>query len=608
MTYPNPLKVWAGPCPAAKGFVLALLVALATLRVGAQTTGQGHATADTLQQDAERVAFVAPKVDPAIILRAEDALEQHKPIPLTTPYNVMYAHLHYTGVGGNLDSAAACFVSRNLTREELYALARQLKQVLDGKGIWVDLDPVPHDPAYTDSATGLHRYAPFAQFKDIYLEKGRDGQWRYSARAEARIEQLHAEVFPFGVGEILEDLPGWSLRKILGLAVWQYLGLLVLILLGLLLHRLIAILLHRVVVRLLARGFQRLGLRQFTRSQILPRVRPLSTFLVLLLVWQFIPALQLPIALGMYVRIAFLMLVPLYVIIFGYRLVDLFADYLELRADKSKSKQDDQIVPLIRTVLRILVVTVGVLFILSSYGVDITALLAGLSIGGLALALAAQDTVKNLLASIIIFIDRPFQVGDWIAWGGKEGTVEEVGLRATRVRTFYNSVIYAPNAQLFDASVDNMGLRVFRRYMTHLGLMYGTPPDRIDAFVEGLREIVRTHPYIRKDVYEIHFQNFSPHSLDVLVYIFFTVESWTHELACRHDFNIAAIKLADTLGVQFAFPTQTLHIETMPGQQSLSPRYEPGTYDAELKQHTLAFVQQLKHRQSVEDWEQFRAR
>jgi MscS family membrane protein len=182
-------------------------------------------------------------------------------------------------------------------------------------------------------------------------------------------------------------------------------------------------------------------------------------------------------------------------------------------------------------------------------------------------ALAAQDTVKHFFGSIMIFVDRPFQIGDWIEVDGLNGTVEEVGIRSTRIRTFANSLVSFPNGQLADSVINNWGLRVYRRYSTKVGLTYDTPPDLLELYIEGMKGLVLNHPLTRKDYYEIHLNEFGPSSLDILVYVFFEADSWSAELKARHELMIGFIKLAEVLGVSFAFPSQTLYLENMPGQE-----------------------------------------
>lgn len=247
-------------------------------------------------------------------------------------------------------------------------------------------------------------------------------------------------------------------------------------------------------------------------------------------------------------------------VLLGFRLVDAAADYWQDVAEETESKLDDQLAPLARTAGKIFVGAIGLVFILQNLDVNITSLIAGLGLGGLAVALAAQDTLKNLLGGATILADKPFQVGDWVIVGDIEGTVEQVGFRSTRVRTFADSLITVPNARMTDTAVNNMGQRSWRRYYTTVGIAYHTDPDRIQAFVEGVRAIVRANPNMRHDYYIVEFHSFGDFALNIMVYTFIGAATWNEELRTRHVFNLDMIRLANELQVEFAFPTQTLHL------------------------------------------------
>ena len=255
----------------------------------------------------------------------------------------------------------------------------------------------------------------------------------------------------------------------------------------------------------------------------------------------------------------------------GLRGIDIFCEVLRRRAEGTATKMDDQLVPIIRTSLRVGVLALGGLFVLSNLNINITSLIAGVGLLGLGVALAAQDTVKNFFGGITVFADKPFQVGDWIVVGGVEGTVEEVGLRSTRVRTFYNSIVTVPNYTFTDTNVDNMGARRWRRYSTTLGLSYATTPEQMQAFVEGVRAIIRANPSMRTDFYIVEFKEFGPSTLDVMLYCFIDAPNWNDEMRVRHVLNLDIVRLAERLGVEFAFPTQTLHIDSGPGQRFQAP-------------------------------------
>ena len=155
--------------------------------------------------------------------------------------------------------------------------------------------------------------------------------------------------------------------------------------------------------------------------------------------------------------------------------------------------------------------------------------------------------------------------------GDKEGTVQSIGLRSTRIRTFYDSVLTIPNSTAVSSIVDNMGMRSWRRVKTRVGIRYDTPPERIEAFLEGIKRIIQTNPTTRKDLFHVVLNDFGPDHLAILLYFFFKVPDWSAELVERQRIFLEIIRLAHALGVQFAFPTQTLEIEAFPGQPGREP-------------------------------------
>jgi MscS family membrane protein len=221
------------------------------------------------------------------------------------------------------------------------------------------------------------------------------------------------------------------------------------------------------------------------------------------------------------------------------------------------------LVPLLVRTLKIVVFIVGLVFIASRLTEEVWSILAGISLGSLAVGFAAKDSIENLFGTFTVLLDKPFELGDWITVGPIDGSVEAVGIRSTRVRTFYNSLISVPNSTFINAHVDNMGARRYRRIKTTLGLTYDTPPAKVDAFCEGVRELIRTHPYTRKDSFHVYLNNFSASSLDVMLYCFVETPDWATELRERHRLLADILRLAETLSVEFAFPTQTLFMSSV---------------------------------------------
>ncbi len=302
-------------------------------------------------------------------------------------------------------------------------------------------------------------------------------------------------------------------------------------------------------------------------------LRPLAAVLGLMFTRMLLPFVKAPDAWQQYLQFGIDGLAILCSILIVLRLSDVLWFRLHQRAAQTESPVDDALVPLVEKAAKFLIVLFGLVVLLQSWNFNVTAILAGVSIGGIAFAFAAQSTIANLFGSAMIFVDRPFQIGDWIKVDGNDGTVEAIGFRSTRIRTFANSVISIPNGKLADMAVDNMGLRRMRRYQTTLGIQYDTPPDRVDAFVKALRVAIEHHPSTLKDTTQsmVFFHGFDASSLNVLVNTYFEVTNWHDELKARHELNLAFMKAAADCGVEFAFPTRTVHIA------SSTPQHHHGT-------------------------------
>jgi len=352
-------------------------------------------------------------------------------------------------------------------------------------------------------------------------------------------------------------LPDWLTREAFaGLAYWQWLGILAVVVAGLLFDLLIRQLLHKVW-----RGYSMRRLRRQPDPKLVRQaVRPFGLTGQALVWYLGVTPLGLPAQALIIVQVAVRLLLVVGSVWAAYRLTDLFSEFLMRKAEQTETKFDDVLVPLLRKTLKVFVTAVGLVYMADAFRIQIVPLLTGLGIGGLAVAFAAKDSIENFFGSVTVILDRPFEIGDWVVIEGVEGTVEELGLRSTRIRTFYNSQVTFPNAGLVRARVDNYGRRRYRRYKTNIDITYSTPPERIEAFCAGIREIILAHPYTRKDYYHVWLNEFGAASLRVLVYMFHETPDWATELRERHRFMLDVIRLAERLHVEFAFPTQTLHI------------------------------------------------
>jgi len=476
---------------------------------------------------------------------------------LSNPRRAVHTFLHWQQQGHqNLDRVILPFKQTDKNREDKVELATELRKVLDALGLLVVYENVPNNPNYSDSLSGLKQYILFEKLPEVYLVK-RNNEWVFSQATIEQIPALYQATFSGVIEAMLDQIPEWSKNEWLGVEIWQYLAVFIWLLIGVILRKIFEFVLDNYIRRITDKT-------KFTwDDDLLDGVERPSGFIFLMTFFLIsYTNLQLSVTVNLYLSTIFEVAISVGFVWLFYNLADVFAKYLTVITSKTDNKLDDQLVPLIRKTLRFFIVVMGVILVLQNNGYNVASLIAGLGIGGLAVALAAKDTLANFFGSITIFADRPFKIGDWIVVGNVEGTVEEVGFRTTRVRTFYNSLVSVPNSQVATTDIDNYGMRQYRRLKTVLNLTYSTTPEQMEAFVEGLKAIVKANKNFRQDFYEIHFNSFGAHSLDVLVYVFFDVPDWSTELQQRHNFLLEVLRLAKEVGVEFAFPTQTLHVDS----------------------------------------------
>jgi len=493
-------------------------------------------------------------------------VDESKPLGnLLTPYDAIFTYSYYLQPEHfNLNRASSVFYKRG---KEGRDLALKLKQILDGKGLKFRLSQAPEDANFIDSISKKHVYTPFEkELPEIYLERNKEsGKWHFSHESEREIAIIYKKVFPFGTHLLLNQLPKLGQQPILGLAMWQYVTMIILAVTGFLIY-FITSRFFTFIISLIANS--NLGKDRFDKKMVKRLGRILSYLLVSYMVFVIVPVLQLPTALVYYILLALRLARTILFVFLALRIVNLVRSYMLFVTDQTPNPTDEHMVPIISRIIKVLIVSAGFVQILSIFYVNVTALIAGLSIGGLAIALAAQETVRNLFGSMMIYADKPFKIGDIITVGAFTGTIEDIGFRSTRIRTFDTSLISIPNGNLMNETINNLGLRKQRRYNTALNIAYHTPPLLVENFVDGLREIALTHPEVDKNDIYIHLNNLGPSSIDIIFVIFFNTNDWALELKWKEEVIKSILELAASLGVQFAYPTSSLFIETMPEKKS----------------------------------------
>ncbi|MGH7127004.1 MAG: mechanosensitive ion channel family protein [Planctomycetaceae bacterium] len=255
---------------------------------------------------------------------------------------------------------------------------------------------------------------------------------------------------------------------------------------------------------------------------------------------------------------------------YAYNLVAVFEIFMRHFAARSAGRLDNQLVPLIRKTLRIFIVVVAVLVILEVvFKADVGAALAGFGIAGLAVSLAAQDSLKNLFGSITILFDEPFQVGERIIFQGYDGIVEEIGLRSTKLRTFTGHVITIPNSAIVNESVENPQRRPFLRRMIDVTLAGDTPPDKIEEAVRMLRDLLASeefrgpiHPTIGTDELppRVYFNDLAADGPSIQVMYWYAPPAWWDYMEHAQRFNLELLRRFEAAGIDFAYPTRTVYL------------------------------------------------
>ena len=245
--------------------------------------------------------------------------------------------------------------------------------------------------------------------------------------------------------------------------------------------------------------------------------------------------------------------VAIAVVVWAFRLVNIVHDVVMLfDTDDQLDGTEKTLISALQSVLRFAIIFVGAVFVADSMGFDLTSLIAGLGISGLALALAAKDSISNFFGAITVLLDRPFKVGDWIIVGAAEGEVIEINLRTTLIRTSADTIITMPNANLVNTPVENVGKRRWRRWQTQLHLDINADGEAVDAFCQRVLKAIEEHPKtLKEEASFCQVSMISATSLDVDLNLYWDVSGGVEERQERAKLIIQIKNIAEDLGIEF---------------------------------------------------------
>ncbi len=247
-----------------------------------------------------------------------------------------------------------------------------------------------------------------------------------------------------------------------------------------------------------------------------------------------------------------------------YRIIKLFESSNELIAKRFKTDNGITLAKLLLSILKVIILIIAGMNILSTWGINITGFVASLGLVGMAFALAAKDTASNFFGSMVLFTDQPFKVGDWIKTPEVEGTIESIGIRSTKVRTFARALVSVPNGNLANAAILNWSEMNKRQIKMTLGLTYSTTAAQMRQILKEMRELLQNDGEIHQQTIHIHFTEFQDSALGIFCYFFTKTTNWGEYMHVRERINLELMEIVERNGAAFAFPSQSLYVESMP--------------------------------------------
>lgn len=378
--------------------------------------------------------------------------------------------------------------------------------------------------------------------------------WKVSAQTVSQVPELWDR---WGYGRLAQWLPGPFFTWIfLDVALWQWIGLL-----GLVVTAFAASWLLARLILSMGRAVARRGWPDFERRMLDSGVAPLRLILASALFAAGSRYLDLALSAQRFadglVKVALVVAVTWML----FRAVDEFDSWARQRLLDQNRASVITLLPVGRRVVKAILFALALLASLQNFGVNVTTLIAGLGVGGIAVALAAQKTVENVFGGVSVVADGAVHVGDFCRWGdGKLGTVEDIGLRSTRIRTLDQTVVTVPNSNLSEIELENFAARERIRIHAILGLRYETRPDQIRFVLTEIRRLLYAHPKIDHDPARVRFVGFGAYSLDLELFAYVTTREWNEFLAVREDLFLQIMEVVDQAGSGFAFPSQTTYL------------------------------------------------
>jgi MscS family membrane protein len=303
-----------------------------------------------------------------------------------------------------------------------------------------------------------------------------------------------------------------------------------------------------------------------TSTQVLHKIllafeRPLNAFFIFLGLYVAYQSLEVS---EVYVQLPLRLFRSTVILMISWGLMNLSSSSSVLfhRIHHRLDLQVDQIlIPFVSRVLKFIIIAISISVLAQEWGYNVNGFVAGLGIGGLAFAFAAKEALSNLFGGIVIIIERPFSIGDWIQTPSVEGVVEDINFRSTQVRTFADALVTVPNANIANDTITNWTRMRKRRVYFNLGVTYTTPKDKLEVCVKKIKNMLTDHKEVHPELIEVRFDKYNDSSLDIMIYFYTKTTAWVNHLEVKEDINLRIMEILEREGVSVAFPSRSIYME-----------------------------------------------
>ena len=398
-----------------------------------------------------------------------------------------------------------------------------------------------------------------SQIGEIVIAKTPNGEWLFTQETVRSIPLIMVSVNEQNTAhgsatltnsesvgsQIRDQMPMVLKQKTLSLERWQWLGLFALFILAIVIGQIFKIISSWILKRILRKRYETL-----TDENIKILYAPIA-LLAFVITFRFgLRALALTQSSLGFLRTILFILTAAAIVWLAYRVVDAIAARLQKRALETKQQSDDLLVPFISAIVRIGIVVIGLIVVAENLNFNVTGLIAGLGIGGIAIALASQATLSNFFGSLVLMIERPFMAEDRVSVNGIHGTVKEVGLRSTKILTQDDSLVTVPNSSIVNANIINEGIQNHRNWVLNLAVSQQNGVEKIKQFSAGIEEIIKNDELLNNEIFKIHIYDMTFPSLILRVEVNFKTDNFDFELKARQEFITEILLLADKAEIQ----------------------------------------------------------